>query len=117
MFESLTRFLPTLEHVQELEDAIYAFQEDHPDFELNHYYDILERNGLKWDMSSMTEADPAVLDGQAVMALLIGAVRAEHFCGGAFFDFCESGSMERWLARLKEIDETASLEKKRSSLL
>lgn len=101
-------FVAYSEVVYALEDAIYAFQEAHPDFELNHYGDILEKNGLKWDLSSMTEADPSVLDGQAVMALLMGAIRAERFCDGALLDFCESGSIGRWLARLQEIDgETA----------
>lgn len=97
-------FVAYSEAVYGLEDAIYAFEEAHPDLELNHYGDILEKNGLEWDMSSMTEADPSVLDGQAVMALLMGAVRAERFCDGALLDFCESGAIGRWLARLQEID-------------
>ncbi|MBP3867419.1 MAG: hypothetical protein J6D25_06365, partial [Eggerthellaceae bacterium] len=85
-------FVAYNEVVYGLEDAIYAFQEAHPDFELNHYHDILERSGLKWDMSSMSGADPSALDGQAIMALLVGAVRAERFCDGALLEFCESGS-------------------------
>lgn len=97
-------FVVYSEAVCGLEDAVYAFHEAHPDFELNQYYDILEKNGLMWDMSSMIEADPSVLDGQAVMALLMGAIRAERFCDGVLLDFCESGTIGRWLLRLQEID-------------
>lgn len=107
-------FVAYNEVVYGLEDAIYAFKETHSDFELNHYYDILEKNGLKWDMSSMSGVDPATLDGQAVMALLMGAIRAERFCDGALLDFCESGTIGRWLARLREIDGTASPAEKTS---
>lgn len=52
----------------------------------------------------MYGADVSELDGQAVMALLLGAVRAERFCDGALLDFFGGGSMRRWLLRLKEID-------------
>lgn len=101
-------FVAYSEAVYALEKAIYAFQEAHPGFGLNRYGDILEKNGLEWDNRSMAEADPSELDGQAVMALLMGAIRAERFCDGALLDFCESGSIGRWLARLREIDEAAA---------
>ncbi|MDY3291738.1 MAG: DUF6508 domain-containing protein, partial [Parolsenella sp.] len=78
--------------------------DEHPEYELTHYHDILERNGLEWDSQAMSGADVSELDGQAVMALLLGAVRAERFCDGALLGFFEDGSMRRWLLRLKEID-------------
>ena len=90
--------------ILELEQAIYAFHEAHYDYELTRYAEILEKNGLKWDMRSMTDADADKLDGQAVMALLMGAIRAERFCDGALLDFCESGAITRWLRRLDELD-------------
>ena len=62
-------------------------------------------NGLKWDMRTMTEADVSCLDGQAVMALLVGAVRADHFSGGTLLEFFKAGCIKRWLRRLQEIDE------------
>ena len=52
----------------------------------------------------MESADVSALDGQTVMALLVGAVRAERFCDGALLGFLESGCVERWLRRLREID-------------
>lgn len=88
-------------------DSIAAFVTDHPELELTRYGEILEENGLVWDAASMEGADVATLDGRAVMALLVGAVRAERFCDGALLRFFESGCIERWLRRLREIDEAA----------
>lgn len=90
--------------VADVEQAIYDFVDEHPEYELTHYHDILERNGLEWGSQAMSGADVSELDGQAVMALLLGAVRAERFCDGALLGFFEDGSMRRWLLRLKEID-------------
>lgn len=90
--------------VTEVEQAVYAFVDEHPEYELTRYKDILERNGLEWDGRIMSKADVSELDGKAVMALLLGAVRAERFCDGALFGFFKDGSIKRWLMRLKEID-------------
>lgn len=76
--------------VVDVEQAIYDFVDEHPEYELTHYRDILERNGLDWGSQAMSGADVSELDGQAVMALLLG--------------FFGDGSMRRWLLRLKEID-------------
>ena len=129
MFESLTEHLPAIENaegfgnwvvdreskgtmddpikmpyvnygttVADVEQAIYDFADKHPEYELTHY------NGLDWGSQAMSGADVSELDGQAVMALLLGAVRAERFCDGALLGFFGDGSMRRWLLRLKEID-------------
>lgn len=90
--------------VTEVEQAVYAFVDEHPEYELTRYKDILERNGLEWDGRIMSKADVSELDGKAVMALLLGAVRAERFCDGALFGFFKDGIIKRWLMRLKEID-------------
>lgn len=90
--------------VLELEDAIFAFVDAHPEMGLTHYYDILERNGLAWDFDSMERASADELDGTAIMALLVGASRAERFCDGALLRFCREGCILRWLKRLREID-------------
>ncbi|WP_124061369.1 MULTISPECIES: DUF6508 domain-containing protein [Eggerthellaceae] len=91
--------------VTEVDQAIYGFVDEHPEYKLTHYRDILEHNGLEWDSQAMSEADVSKLSGQAVMALLLGAVRAERFCDGALLGFFEDGSIRRWLVRLREIDE------------
>lgn len=97
--------------VTNVEQAIYDFADEHPEYELTHYRDILERNGLEWCSQEMSRADVSDLDGQAVMALLLGAVRAERFCDGALLGFFEDGSIRRWLLRLREIDNGGSNER------
>ena len=62
-------------------------------------------NGLKWDEEIMTNAEVGSLNGQAVMALILAAIRAEKFCSGALNSFLEQGCIEKWLARLEEIAE------------
>ena len=83
---------------------VYDFEEKNKDFELTRYGEILEKNGLKWGSKSMSEADVSSLDGQCIMALIMGAVRAERFCDGALLGFFKDGSIKKWLERLKKID-------------
>lgn len=52
----------------------------------------------------MEGADTSKLDGQTVMALLVASLRADRFCEGALLGFFESGTIRRWLIRLREID-------------
>lgn len=83
---------------------VYSFMDEHPEYELNKYHEILKENGLEWGMDSLKRADVSALNGKCVMALMMGAVRADRFSRGALLDFFESGAIERWLLRLKEID-------------
>ena len=85
--------------------AVYAFKDEHPDFELTKYEEILNSNGLEWSWESMSEADVSNADGRLVMALLLGAIRADRFSEGTLLGFLEEGSVLRWLKRLKEIDD------------
>ena len=73
--------------IRAVEDAIYNFEQMHPEYGLNHYSSILEANGIEWGMDSMSAKDVSVLDGKCVMAMLMGAVRAERFCDGALLGF------------------------------
>ena len=98
-------FVNYSECVRELEHAIYEFDEKNPDMELHNYGEILEKNGIKWETRSMEAADVSKLDGAAITALLLGAVRAERFCDGAWMGFLESGAVLRWLERLQELSE------------
>lgn len=90
--------------VMEFQEAVYQFEEEHPEFQLNQYGDILLVNGLRWDEEIMTNADVGQLNGQAVMALILGAIRAEKFCSGALNAFLELGCIEKWLERLNELN-------------
>ena len=68
-------------------------------------YDVLEKNGLAWDSIIMQKADIVNASGQLVMALIVGAIRAERFCDGALLGFLENGCVVKWLERLKQIDD------------
>lgn len=90
--------------VRKFMDAVFSFAKKHPEYGLNQYRDILEQNGIEWGSASMDAVDVSDKDGICVMALLLGAVRAERFCDGALLGFFQKGSIQRWLERLKEID-------------
>ena len=135
MYESLTSFIPRLkddkygewiidkvnkgtldnpihmpfvnysETIRDLEKAIYRFIDEHEEYELTNYQDILNKVGISWGSDSMKTADVLNLDGRTIMALLVGAIRAKRFCDGALLEFCKDGSMVRWLEKLKELDE------------
>ena len=83
---------------------LYAFCDSHPEFEHTAYRRTLEENGLEWGMDSMSGADAGRLDAKCVIALLIGAVRADRFSEGTLLELLEDGSVLRWLERLKELE-------------
>ena len=86
------------------QNDVYEFMENHPEYELNNYQKILEANNIQWGTKSMQTADVASLDEKCIMALLMGAVRAERFSEGALLGFFENGTIEKWLLRLREVD-------------
>ena len=90
--------------VKEFTDIVYRFVDEHKDMELNHYYNILAAAGIEWNGKSMENVNAEALDGKTIMALIVGAIRAERFCDGALLDFFKSGCIMRWLLRLQEID-------------
>ncbi|MBR0130302.1 MAG: hypothetical protein IJM08_03255 [Firmicutes bacterium] len=91
--------------VDELVKTIYQFVEDHAEMDLRSYKDILEAAGIKWSANAMENADVSLLDGRTVMALLVGILRADRFVDGTLLEFCENGAIEKWLMRLREIDQ------------
>mgnify|MGYP001220340098 FL=1 len=97
-------FVDYSEMVDNFIDDVYAFEESNKDMELTRYEDILKDNGLEWDSESMKNADISSLNAQCVLALIMGAVRAERFCDGALLDFFKSGCILKWLDRLKNIE-------------
>ena len=98
-------FVVFSEMVRSFIDDVYAMVDAFPEWELNHYDQILEQNGIKWEKESMSGAIVNDLDARCICALLVGAVRAERFCDGALLSFFKNGSITRWLNRLKAIDE------------
>ena len=83
---------------------VSAFVDEHKDLELKCYSDILKANGIEWGMDSMTAAVIENLDAKCVLALIVGAIRAERFCDGALLGFFKNGSIARWLERLQELE-------------
>ncbi|MDD7367021.1 MAG: DUF6508 domain-containing protein [Clostridiales bacterium] len=123
-YSSLTRYIPLFDEnqparwrgrsngfftaypaaVDRFVDAVCAFVAENADMALNRYHALLEKRGIKWEQYAMTRADVSRMDAQGVMALVVGAVRAERFCSGALGGFAESGCLRRWLERLAELD-------------
>lgn len=97
-------FVSYSEMVSSFIDDFYNFEESNKELELTRYRDILEENGIKWGINSMEKADVSDLSAQCVLALIMGAIRAERFCDGALLDFFKSGCILKWLERLNEID-------------
>ena len=91
--------------VRRFQNDVYDFMENHPEYELNNYQKVLEAKNIQWGTKSMQTADITLLDGKCIMSLIVGAVRAERFSDGALLNFFESGAIEKWLLRLKEVDD------------
>ena len=53
----------------------------------------------------MQNADVSKMDAKTVLAMLVGMYRAERFCDGTLLSFCESGTLQKCLLRLKQLDE------------
>ena len=106
-------FVVFSEMVHQFVEDVYALVDKYPKWELNHYGQILEQNGLKWESKSMSGAIVEDLDARCICAMLIGAVRAERFCDGALKEFFDNGSISRWLKRLAEMDEEQGVPLKR----
>lgn len=85
-------------------DDVYTFADEHQEYSLYRYNDILLENGIEWDNVSMSKVDPSALDGKCITALLMGAIRADRFSEGALLHFFETGTITKWLNRLKEIE-------------
>ena len=90
--------------VRDFTDDVYSFVDKHEEMGLRSYAEILKENGIEWGMDSMSIAAVKNLNAKCVLAMILGAVRAERFCDGALLGFFENGSIERWIERLKELD-------------
>lgn len=86
-------------------DDVYTFAEQNKEMELARYGEILEENGIKWDMEAMKNADVSTKDAKCVLALIMGALRAERCCDGALLDFFQSGCILKWSERLNSIEQ------------
>ena len=92
------------ELVEHFIDDVYYFIKNHNEMGLNRYVDILNEYGIEWGTKSMTDVDADALDVRCIMALIVGAVRLERFCDGALLGFFKSGTISKWLKRLRELE-------------
>lgn len=90
--------------VNDFVSDVYKLNDENPEFCLNNYSDILEKNDIKWAQDPLENADVSNLNAQCIMALIISVVRAERFCDGTLLSFLKSGTIKKWLIRLQEID-------------
>ncbi len=68
---------------------------------LEDYIQLLNSHNIEWDSESMRNTNVSELPSDAILALLLGAVRAEKFCDGALLGFLKDGSIQKWLGALK----------------
>ena len=72
---------------------------------LEDYIQVLKSHNIMWDGDSMSRADVVNLPLEVILALLLGAVRAEKFCDGALLNFLRNGDIQKWLLDLKTKEE------------
>ena len=101
-------FVDYSEIVHSFIDDVYFFEESNRNMILNRYEDILRKNDIEWTIESMTKADISNLNAQCVLALIMGAIRAERFCEGVLLDLFNSGYIVNWLERLNSIEKVGS---------
>ena len=53
----------------------------------------------------LSNIDVANLDGDTILYMIFSRVRGERFSDGLFGSYVADGTMDKWLNRLKEIDE------------
>lgn len=85
-------------------EEFYQFVEAHPEYSLSNYKGILEKNNIKWDSESMRNVDLNSIDSDCILALVMGAIRADRFSEGTLLGFFEEGYILDWLKRLRVMD-------------
>jgi ADP-ribosylglycohydrolase len=118
-FIALTKYIGKLKNDDNLNQFtldFYNFVQVHLEYDLSKYEDILKSNELKWETDSMKSADVANLDEHCVLALITGVFRADHFSKGVLNEFIKDGCFEKWLNRLKHLDDERKPEEDKLSL-
>jgi hypothetical protein len=92
------------------------FVQSNPDYDLSKYQYLLGKRGVKWTHEGMKAADYASLDEEGLLALLVGAFRADHFAEGVLEEFVSEGYVGKWLGRLKCIDDERKPEEYKPAL-
>lgn len=101
--------LPFVVYSKNVNDFIEDVQLCAEQNSLKNYREVLNQHGIEWGSESMCSADVALLPSEAILALLLGAVRAEKFCDGALLGFFKDGSIQKWLKELKTKEEIKNM--------
>jgi hypothetical protein len=89
----------------------YDFSESHAEYVLPQYSDTLVKAGIKPFAEDMRAADASALGAEALLALIMAAIRSDHFAEGALLACVESGAVGKWLERLRGLDEAGAVRK------
>lgn len=71
-----------------------------------NYSGILEKYGID-KIPNLEDYDVSSVDADVLPCLMLHVTRRDRFCEGYFNTFIEAGILDKWLSRLKEIDEKA----------
>lgn len=71
-----------------------------------YYSGILEKYGID-KIPNLEDYDVSSVDADLLLCLMMHVTRRDRFCEGYFNRFIEAGILDKWLSRLKEIDEKA----------
>ena len=73
-------------------------------FDISDYMGILERY-FKTENINFNTIDISNIPGDIILVMFFTIIRRERFCDGLISAFIENGMFDKWLLRLKEIDE------------
>ena len=88
---------------------VHSFFDTYDGFELMKYREVLEANNIELRDDLFTDEFVSTLDGELVVALIVAVVRGERFCDGLLHTYFKSGTIEKWLRRLAELDTEAGV--------
>ncbi len=110
MYKQLTKYIGKLNKGEECINPTqfkydlcnFGYDARGDDF-MKHYAEIYRE---KWnDYELMIEDDVSVLGGEDIISALLAVMVKDRFSDGYFLFLSDKGIIDRWLIRLKELDE------------
>ncbi|MBQ4100877.1 MAG: hypothetical protein IJC83_04960 [Oscillospiraceae bacterium] len=90
-------------------DIVDDFLDDMQNFLVWDYDVVLDQIKEKLNLSQISaEVDASLLDEEEVLSLITGIVTREKFIPGMLASYLRGGAIDRWLTRLKQLDEDES---------
>ena len=88
--------------VERFIDDVFRFADDHPELDTSYYLGFVESAFLD---TPIERIDPADCDARTVFMMVFYAVRYEKFYTGLLAGLLRGGAVQRWLRRLKQLDD------------